>query len=238
MFKELKVEQVGKLVINCFNYLNQEDLLEMDPLENILFVYTITPVLDFNAKKYSEKCERNRAVGQKGGRPKKQQEEIVSLIESETQNNPVGLLKTQENLDGYLDNPENPKEKDKGIDRDKDRVIDKASDIGNGKERANVREGDIINEKEKILIPDSKKELEIKFYDLFALDYMKIEDQELNKFQFKIKMVVAEIGWNTFFRMILYSSEDQFLELLEPINIIGIKDCLKIIRNQYELFIK
>ena len=73
MFNDLKDEQVGKLIKNCYRYQNDMEIVEMDQLENMLFKHTILPVLNFNTAKYIDKCERNKEVGKKGGRPKKEE---------------------------------------------------------------------------------------------------------------------------------------------------------------------
>lgn len=71
--------------------------IELSDIAKMAFAF-IKPHLDDNLSRYDKVCERNRANGAKGGRPKKTQE---------NPKNPLGILGTQQNpknLDNYNDN--------------------------------------------------------------------------------------------------------------------------------------
>ena len=85
-FESLTDEEAGKLIKHFFKYVN--DLSpESDRLTELLF-NPIKSTLKRDLEQWEKKQEINRENGLKGGRPKK---------ETETQNNPVGFLKTQHN---------------------------------------------------------------------------------------------------------------------------------------------
>lgn len=113
MIMDLEDESVGKMIKNAYNYLNDRELIEMDKMESKLFKHVIIPVLNFNNEKYQKQVEHNRRVAPKGGRKPKTEE---------TQINPMGIIETQNIPSGSFTNPENPKEKVKERDIEKDKT--------------------------------------------------------------------------------------------------------------------
>ena len=107
-------KQAGILFKHIFNYVNDkytkenEDSLT-DPVVKMAWL-SFKADLKEDLKKWKNISERNRANGQKGGRPRNQEAQ-------ENPNNPMGSLETQEN-------PEKPKKADIDIDIDSVSVID------------------------------------------------------------------------------------------------------------------
>ena len=109
--KGLDVTTRLELLEAIINYGLDGKEMELSAMAKAVFGF-IKPQLDRNADKYEQMCERNRANGRKGGRPKKT-EETQSNPE-----NPVGFLETQQN-------PKNPLKPDNDNDNDNDNDIEK-----------------------------------------------------------------------------------------------------------------
>ena len=93
VIEELSNEDTGKLFKGILNYVNHGDSGLTDYLK-VIFI-PIKTEIDKNEERYLEVCEKNRLNGQRGGRPRKK-EENQSVIE-ETEENPTVLEKTEEN---------------------------------------------------------------------------------------------------------------------------------------------
>lgn len=93
VIEELSNEDTGKLFKGILNYVNHGDSGLTDYLK-VIFI-PIKTEIDKNEERYLEVCEKNRLNGQRGGRPRKK-EENQSVIE-ETEENPTVLKKTEEN---------------------------------------------------------------------------------------------------------------------------------------------
>ena len=198
MFNELQNEQVGKLIKNCFLHLNDQELLEMDQFESVLFKFTIKPVLEFNSAKYHEKCERNKSAGLKGGRPSK----------TITQNNP----------DGFSNNPEKPK--------DKDRVIDKVKDIDSNKEINKIIETSI----------NFRSEIESKFKMLLNIPSAQLDDLD-SKFVYNVRLLESAIGWQKMFKILLEANDSVYENMLLSIENKYIVELLQSVRSQYSIYL-
>ena len=104
--KFLTMEEKGVLLTNAYHFHTGDELIEMTPITEMLFM-DLAEVFEYNIEKYQIIVERNRENGKKGGSKKK---------EPTTQNNPLGLI----------GNPKEAKDKaivkDKGIEKDKGEV--------------------------------------------------------------------------------------------------------------------
>ena len=69
-FEQLTDKQAGKLIKGIYIYAATGELPELEPLLKMAFT-SIKQSIDRNAKKYEEKCKRNKENGKLGGRPKK-----------------------------------------------------------------------------------------------------------------------------------------------------------------------
>lgn len=96
--EKLSDEQSGKLFKHILRYVNDQTPITDDPLIDIVFE-PIKQSLKRDLEKYLNIIERNKKNGSKGGRPKKNDNELNNP------NNPVGFLETQ-------NNPEKPKKAD------------------------------------------------------------------------------------------------------------------------------
>lgn len=128
MIMDLDDASVGKMIKNAYNYLNGRELIEMDKLEGMLFKHTIRPVLNFNTERYSQVCNHNAEISQLGVAAKKQKKL------NQTQVNPLGSVINQDYPSGKLIDPENPKDRVKDIDIEKDKTrtrseIDKMKEL-------------------------------------------------------------------------------------------------------------
>ena len=128
MIMDLDDASVGKMIKNVYNYLNGRELIEMDKLEGMLFKHTIRPVLNFNTERYSQVCNHNAEISQLGVAAKKQKKL------NQTQVNPLGSVINQDYPSGKLIDPENPKDRVKDIDIEKDKTrtrseIDKMKEL-------------------------------------------------------------------------------------------------------------
>jgi len=71
-FNLLSDEQLGQLIRAIMKYEKTKEVpKELEGMVKIAFSF-IKAQLDRDREKYNEKCEKNRANGAKGGRPKKQ----------------------------------------------------------------------------------------------------------------------------------------------------------------------
>lgn len=76
----LSMEQRGVLFTALMRYQRGEDLPEMDGVVNMAFSF-ICADMERNNAKYEAICEKRRAAGLKGGRPKKDEERKAEIIE-------------------------------------------------------------------------------------------------------------------------------------------------------------
>lgn len=228
MFEDLSDEQVGKMIKNCFRYLNQKEFKVMDAVANALFKYTIIPVLDYNAGQYQKKCENNRVNGMKGGRPKK------DMLDQ----NPNSLIKNIINPDGYSNNPENLKDKcidkNKSIEKSKDINTVKVIDTVKEKENENSASNYYNNVYQKYI--QTRDECENKVRKLLELNHKEIDDIELIRFQYHLKMLEQHIGSGGIASDVILSNEDSFQQNYEAAKLTGVKDTMKYIRNNYKKY--
>ncbi|MDY0144083.1 MAG: DUF6291 domain-containing protein [Bacteroidales bacterium] len=115
---ELSDEQAGKMFKALFNYTTTGNEPEFSGILKMAWI-PIRQQIDRTTEKYEKKAGSNRANGQLGGRPKKNEGEtenptVISTTEEETQkpnglnNNHVVILETQtetQKPNGYFDNP-------------------------------------------------------------------------------------------------------------------------------------
>lgn len=96
VFDELPDEDAGKLIKAMFDYETKNKLpdFKQGTLLYFAFFTNIKIQMDHNAKRYKERCERNKTNGKLGGRPK----ETERLKNNQTViKKPNGYLKTQNN---------------------------------------------------------------------------------------------------------------------------------------------
>lgn len=112
--KMLSIKERGEVFTNIFNYHTGEELLPLSKMAQMFFSNAIE-VFEYNIGKYQSKVIANRENGLKGGRPRLQENQ-----------NPKGASGNPINPNGFLENPNNHKDKgpDKGKGKDTDRVID------------------------------------------------------------------------------------------------------------------
>jgi hypothetical protein len=127
----------------------------------------------------------------------------------ENPNNPIG----------YSNIPENPKEKD----IEKDKIIDR--DTFNDKEKSN----DTIKE-EDILILN-------KFKILAELNPNNISDSEGRFFIIEVKSLVAEVGWDKFYQLILGSTQSNVLDLISIFEIQKLEGLILDIRKHFNYYL-
>ena len=117
LFEALTDEQAGKLIKKVFAYcLDKNPKPVEDSTVEIAFLAIKGDLLE-DLEKWKKKCEVNRENGQKGGRPKNQENE-----------NP-------KNPNGFNENPNEPKKPDKDKDKEKDKGKDKVGEIKSPKEK-------------------------------------------------------------------------------------------------------
>ena len=75
MFDALSNEQAGQVIKAALTYLNTGKLVDMDPVSFVAFS-ALKADIDQSITDYQATCERNRANGQKGGRPPKKIEKV------------------------------------------------------------------------------------------------------------------------------------------------------------------
>ena len=69
-------EQAGKWIKGIYNYVINGDKHSDDPMVKML-LSVVSHQLDIDARKYAESKERRIQAGKKGGRPRKNAEEVV-----------------------------------------------------------------------------------------------------------------------------------------------------------------
>lgn len=162
LFATMKPKQFHNVMLNSYNFLLGNELLEMNQSESQVFMFIIKPVLEHNKKVYADKCAHNASISRKGVEAKaakKLREEADA-----TQNNPLG--KTT--------NPELPK--DKSITKEKDIVKSKV-------ETRNIDEDIIVLENFKELVKIDSNKLEDK-EDLQYVNNCKILARDAGWFGF------------------------------------------------------
>jgi hypothetical protein len=96
--KLLNNKERSDILINIFNFHTGDELVKMTKASSLFFASAVD-TFNYNIQKYQQKVETNRKNGLGGGRPKKQ-------------NNP-------KNPTGSSGIPENPKEKEREIGKEK-----------------------------------------------------------------------------------------------------------------------
>lgn len=128
MIKELPTNQKGLLMTAFFEYQINGVEIDLPPLARVIFKF-VKKNFDYETSKYQEVCQRNKANGSTGGRPKN--EYPSRLIENPK--NPVGFLETQNNRTVATEtqnNPKNPNEPDQNrLDKNRYRKKDISNDI-------------------------------------------------------------------------------------------------------------
>jgi hypothetical protein len=105
LIEQLSVEQVGNLMKGIAKFCRDEEVLFIDPLLTGIWLMMKRDFV-VQAENYEKKKEANRKNGKLGGRPK-------ANVTEDNPNNPMGLLVTQHN-------PQNLKEKEKDIEKEKE----------------------------------------------------------------------------------------------------------------------
>jgi hypothetical protein len=103
VFDELTDEQLGKLTRHIWDYVRDKNPETDDQTVRLLFI-PIRDALKRDLKKWEKRCELNREVGKKGGRPKK----------TDNPKNPMGYLET-ERLISKPKKPDNDNDSDSDI---------------------------------------------------------------------------------------------------------------------------
>jgi hypothetical protein len=213
--KFLTMEEKGVLLTNAYHFHTGDELIEMTPITEMLFM-DLAEVFEYNIEKYQTIVERNRENGKKGGSKKK---------EPTTQNNPLGLIG-------------NPKEsKDKAIEKEKDEAKAEVN------LKAPVKIKAVVNEKVLAKVEDRGKENEIdiceenpvdiqinrslfdintnsynsieKIKAIVKLDISPIYDYESSRFIKNCKTLVNSSGWEGFYEIILNSEAKELPALLD-----------------------
>lgn len=115
--EKLSDERAGKLIKHIFRYCSDLEPICDDEVVDMAFEH-FKSILKRDLIKYKKIVDRNKANGLKGGRPSKDETEVIP-------ENPVGYFETQEN-------PTEPKKAD--TDTDTDNVNDSVIDISFKKE--------------------------------------------------------------------------------------------------------
>ena len=113
-FEQLTDKQAGKLIKGIYAYAATGELPELEPLLKMAFT-SIKQSIDRNAKKYEEKCKRNKENGKLGGRPKKAN----------------GFEENPEKPNGFEENRMVQKKPDSDSDNDNDSDSDNDNDSDN-----------------------------------------------------------------------------------------------------------
>ena len=220
-FKKLKflsMEERGILITNVYHYHSGDDLIEMTPLTEMLFT-DLAEVFEYNKLKYKAIVERNRENGKKNlGKNKK---------EPKTPNNPLG----------FIDNPEETK--DKNIFKPKPIIKNISKEETIIKEELTIKEDVKDFEKEKVI--ERENELDINqqnpvdiqlnrsLFDINSKSYNSIEkikaivkldispifDYESSRFIKNCKTLVNSSGWEGFYEIILNSEAKELPALLD-----------------------
>jgi hypothetical protein len=172
----LNDKERSSILTNIFNYHTDKPLVKLSKSANMLFSSMIE-VFEFNKVRYQKKVEANIENGKKGGRMKK---------------NPT-------NPNGLIENPENPKEKDKskGIDRDIVTVTDEDTerDISTGR----IKETD----------PRFEKYYMQKFIELLNINPDSLSDRDERMYAQRANHYHRKLGPENFSKLIFqFKSED------------------------------
>jgi len=209
--KFLTMEEKGVLLTNAYHFHTGDELIEMTPITEMLFM-DLAEVFEYNIDKYQIIVERNRENGKKGGSKKK---------EPTTQNNPLGLI----------GNPKEAKDKDIVKDIEKDKAIEKApvkavvNEKDKGKEKVIERENELdINQQNPVDIQINRSLFDIntksynsieKIKAIVKLDINPIFDYESSRFIKNCKTLVKSSGWEGFYEIILNSEAKELPALLD-----------------------
>lgn len=74
-FNLLTDEQIGQLMRAIYQYEKTREIPQLDGMLKMAFSFIKTQ-LDRDREKYQTKCEKNRENAKKGGRPKKQKDNL------------------------------------------------------------------------------------------------------------------------------------------------------------------
>ncbi len=197
LFATMKPKQFHNVMLNSYNFLLGNELLEMNQSESQVFMFIIKPVLEHNKKVYADKCAHNASISRKGVEAKaakKLREEADA-----TQNNPLG--KTT--------NPELPK--DKSITKEKD--INKSKDVI----KLDVKSEAIVEDAVQIEASSIDKDYIIldSFKELVKIDTSKLEDNEDFQYVNNCRILAQDAGWFGFFQLVLKSSIKELPELMK-----------------------
>jgi hypothetical protein len=216
--KFLTMEERGVLLTNAYHFHTGDELIEMTPITEMLFM-DLAEVFEYNIEKYQTIVERNRENGKKGGSKKK---------EPKTQNNPLGLI----------GNPNEAKDIVKAIEKVKEK--DEAKAVVNLKAPVEIKA--VVNEKVLVKEEDRGKENEIDIHEenpvdiqlnrslfdiktksynsiekikaIVKLDISPIYDYETSRFIKNCKNLVNSSGWEGFYQIILNSEVTEIPVLL------------------------
>ena len=104
-FDLLSKEEQGELIMAIFAYANRGEVPGAEVSLSVRMAFSfIKADMDRNSEKYEEKCARNKVNGQRGGRPRKeeQSEEKPNGLETGTEK-PNGLEIESEKPNGFLE---------------------------------------------------------------------------------------------------------------------------------------
>jgi len=185
-FKKLTNEQFGKLIRLMIQYQQDGIAPEIEDIAVALAFDVVKGDIDYNNAKYKKVVERNKENGKKGGRPK-------------TQNNPLGLSKTQKN-------PSKPKKADYEYEYDYDNEYDNTFRKSKQKEfsKTYVEDEDLnkaimdfIEHRKKLRKPMTPRAIE-----LFILKVKKLSNSTSG--QIALINTAIERGWQS-----VYPSNDK-----------------------------
>jgi hypothetical protein len=203
----LNDKEKSSILTNIFRYHTGNDLVPMSKAANMFFSGA-RDVFDYNIEKYQQKVQDNRINGRKGGRPK---------------------IKNPNNPDGYFKNPENPKEKD--IDIFKDKGIDSNKLMDNTSTSIN------INEKNK-----SNRNIEFTnnnngFKKIYEIEFDQLTEYDDKVFCANVKELVDRVGWEQFFYLISGTEINDAVEQLDKLGFDKLESSLINIRKHHNYFL-
>ena len=197
LFATMKPKQFQTIMLNSYNYLLGNELLEMNQFELTIFEYAIKPVLVHNNKVYQEKCAHNARISKKGVEAKAAKK--LKVETDLTQNNPMG----------NLSNPELPKDKSRNKEKD---IIKSKEEF-----KTEIKSEDKVEIKVPAESSIIDKDFEVlnKFKELVKIDSRILEEKDDARFVSECKILAMDAGWYGFFQLVLKSSLVELPELIK-----------------------
>jgi hypothetical protein len=242
LVQKLSDKDAGRLLKNMLRFPSGEELIPMSGYLLGLWEVGISAVLKFNEEKYIKKTEANRENGKLGGRPIGNKNSS-SPKSQENRKNPLGYL-------GSKNNPENPKDiyRDKVIDRDKEKAIDRKIDTDKEREKVNNRIDNKTIEtsigSDVLFCPvdygnsENQRESYIqKFAQFDMLESNQIHALEAQDFYYAIKELTDKIGWPKFFKLILDTPKNEIESQLSVLGIVDQLHNIKEVQRNFEYYL-